>query len=524
MQDLQKTIELVIDYVRGVWIKKRYVMICSWLICPVGFFYFMSQPDTFAARARIFIDTQSVLQPLLRGLTIQVNPQQEVSMMVKTLLSRENLEKIARESDLDITAKNDAEYEGLINGLRNGIRLSGTGRDNIYTIAYSDRSPVLAHRVVQETLDLLVESAAGKNRKGTDTANQFIEEQIQEYESRLTAAEQRVVAYKQKYATLLPQSGSFFQNLSELQSQLDQTKLTIKETEQQMKVLTDKLSLSDGNSNDKSVANSNIKIPTQYDARIRNLEEKLDELSLRYTSLHPDVIETENLLSSLKKLRGEEINQYLAASPDAPPTEQVGSFSSELRIEASRLQSQIASLKVREANYENKIASLKDKMDLVPQVEAELTGLNRDYGITKSKYEQLLSRRESSELGQRADVSSEDLSFKVLDPPKVPIKPSGPNRLTGYVMVLFLGFGSGFAIAFLISQLNPVLLRASQLTTLTTYPVFGVVGHLEKAKILRVNRIRLGLFILSSSVILLMFLSLVTLDAMSINIYQRFFA
>ncbi|MGY0623319.1 MAG: Wzz/FepE/Etk N-terminal domain-containing protein, partial [Paraglaciecola chathamensis] len=119
MQDLQKTLELLLDYLRGVWVKKRYVMICSWLICPFGFVYVASMPDVYQSQARVYVDTRSVLQPLLRGLAIQTNPQQEISMMVKTLLSRPNLEIIARESDLDVTALTPEDYEDMISDLSN---------------------------------------------------------------------------------------------------------------------------------------------------------------------------------------------------------------------------------------------------------------------------------------------------------------------------------------------------------------------------------------------------------------------
>ena len=112
MQDLQQTLVQILDYVKGIWIKKRYVMLFSWLICPIGFIYVATLPDQYASRAQVFVDTRSVLQPLLRGLAIQTNPDQEIQMMAKTLLSRSNVEIIARESDLDIAAQTEAQFEG----------------------------------------------------------------------------------------------------------------------------------------------------------------------------------------------------------------------------------------------------------------------------------------------------------------------------------------------------------------------------------------------------------------------------
>ena len=204
MQDLQQTLTQILDYVKGVWIKKRYVIIFSWLICPVGFLYVASLPDVYSSKAQVFVDTRSVLQPLLRGLAIQTNPDQEIQMMAKTLLSRSNVEKIARESDLDITTNTEDEFESLVTSLSKEIALSSTGRDNIYNISFSNKEPLVAQRVVQETLDLFVEGSLGNNRKDTDTAGRFLDEQIAEYESRLAEAEQRLANFKRQYNDILP--------------------------------------------------------------------------------------------------------------------------------------------------------------------------------------------------------------------------------------------------------------------------------------------------------------------------------
>jgi polysaccharide chain length determinant protein (PEP-CTERM system associated) len=524
MQDLQKTIELIIDYLKGVWIKKRYVMICSWLICPIGFVYVASMPDIYESEARVFVDTRSVLQPLLQGLAIRDNPQSEIAMMVKTLLSRPNLEVIARESDLDIRAKSSADYENLINGLSNSIKLKSTGRDNLYTISYANRNAQMAKTVVQETLDLFVEGTHGNSRKDSDTASQFLDEQLDEYEARLSAAEQRLADFKRKYADLLPNQGTFYQNYSVIEKDLEQTNLTIKETEQQMKALTDQIEERRSKSDSFAVKhNENTNLTTRFDSRIEALESSLDQLMLKYTDLHPDVIEAKNILKSLKDQRDGEIEEYYSSGGEAG-SEQIGSIASELRLEASRLQSLIASLKVRQTNYQAKIDELKQKIDLVPQVEAEFTALNRDYGITKGKYEELLSRKDSADLAQKADISSEDVKFRVIDPPLAPIKPTGPNRVIMYTIVLVIGLLSGVGIAFIISQLSPVLISGSQLTALTAFPVFGFVRHLELATIKKTNRKRLLVFILSCGVLVSIYGSLVLTELLQINLYTRIFS
>jgi polysaccharide chain length determinant protein (PEP-CTERM system associated) len=524
MQDLQKTLELIIGYIKGVWVKKRYIMICTWLICPIGFVKVASEPDTYQSSARVYVDTRSVLAPMLRGLALQSNPQQEVAMMVRTLLTRPNLEIIARDADLDITAANDEQFQSLIDSLSRGIRLNKAGRDNLYTISYTHRNPEMARTVVQKTLDLFVEGTKGKNRIDSDSADQFIDEQIDEYETRLLNAEQRLVNYKRKYNTLLPNQGSFYSNYASVTAQLEQTRLTIKEMEQQIASLSEQVNANNSLSPDSSDRTfDNASLTTRYDSRIKTLEEKLDQLMLRYTELHPDVIETNNLLNSLIDSRKQEIKAFLTKGGGERPS-QIGSIANELKLEISRLQGQVASLRVREANYSNTADELKSKIDFVPQAEAERTALDRDYNITKRKYEGLLNRRESSDLARKADMSSEGVQFRVLAAPRVPKNAAGPNRPMNYTMVLAFGFAAGLGLAFLISQLNPVLIKASQLTALTSYPVLGAVSHLNKAHILKVKRTRLLVFILSSGIILGIYGVLMTAEIMKFNIYARIFA
>ena len=525
MQDLHKTLELVFEYIKGVWVKKRYIMICTWLICPIGFVKFASEPDVFQSSARVYVDTRSVLAPMLQGLVLQSNPQQEVAMMVRTLLTRPNLEIIARDADLDIRTTNDEQFQNLITSLGNTIKLRKSGRENLYTISYRHRDPEMATTVVQKTLDLFVEGTKGKNRTDSDSANRFIDEQIDEYEVRLLNAEQRLVNYKRKYNTLLPMQGDFYANYKKINGLLEQTRLSIKEMVQQIASLSGKInshsSQTPGSSVKKIIDSSSLTTP--YDSRIQTLELRLDQLKLKYTELHPDVIETNNLLDILFTSRKEQIEEFLASNDGGSPAK-IGSIANELTLEITRLESQVASLRVRESNYSDKVDELKSKIDFVPQAQAERTALDRDYSITKRKYEGLLNRRESSDLARKADMSSEGVQFRVLAAPRVPKSAAGPNRSLNYTMVLVFGFAAGLGLAFVISQLNPVLIQASQLTALTSYPVLGAVSHLNRAHILKVKRTRLLVFILSSGLILGMYAVFMGADIMKFNIYVRLFS
>lgn len=521
MQDLQRTLGQLSDYLKGIWVKKRLIMVCTWILCPIGFAYVALLPDVYRSQAVVYVDTRSVLQPLLKGLAIQSDPDQEIQMMAKTLLSRSNVETIARESDLDLMTTNDQEFDTLVDGLSRQIQLRSTGRDNIFTISYENKNPAMAQTVVQETLNLFVEGALGNNRRDTDTANRFLDEQIAEYESRLSEAEQRLADFKRQYSNILPLQGTFYSTLQTLSNDLEATRLQIKQTEQQVDSLNNQLSRTKSAGDSFGVTNETESVlRTRYDERIKSLEEQLDSLQLRFTEQHPDVIETKALLANLEKARQKEIDDFLNAGDDDGDDVPMSDLNQEIKLEISRHQSLIAALQVKEQDLQRRITTLESKIDLVPQIEAESASLNRDYDITKQKYEDLLARRESADLSRRADVSAEELQFRIIEPPLEPNQPSGPYRILFYTLVLLMSFGIGTGLAFLFSQLSPLLIRASQLQQTTDYPVWGTVTHLHIDKINKSNRMRMAVFLLSSGTLVMVYGVLVGAELLDIDLLR----
>ncbi|WP_100643190.1 XrtA system polysaccharide chain length determinant [Alteromonas facilis] len=526
MQDLKGTLDDLLDYVRGIWIKKRYVMLTSWLIIPFGLVYVALMPDVYRSEAKIFIDTGSELDTALQGLTFENNLNQKLLMMVQTLKSRENIEKIARGADLDITTANQQEYNNLITELSEDIALIAPdprARENILTIAYRHPNASVAKNVVQETLDLFVEGALGESRASNTTANRFLDEQILEYEARLSQSEQQMADFQRKNSDLLPSSGTFYSRLSLFREQLDDTRLQINQLTKQKETFIAQLEAERANiaSSGANLASGAPAIQTRYDARIAELEAKLDQLKIRFTSLHPEVTETQRLLDSLIQTRNQEISDYLSQQSTSTEAIQSNPLSLDIKGEINRLDGEIASLQVKEENLIAKISDLRAKIDLVPQIEAEQVALNRDYEILKQNYLELLSRRESAELSQKADVSAEDFKFRIIEPPMVPVKPSGPQRLIFYTAVVLVGFGTGIAIAFLISQFAPLLFRASQITRVSEYPVLGCVSHLDRSSIAKAARMRLLVFLLSSGTLLVLYGILMTAEVLQIDLIGK---
>src|SRR5665811_2363458 len=155
---------------RGMWKHRWLGLLVAWVVTAIGLFVVLSVPDKYEASARIFVDTQSILKPLMSGLAVQPNVEQQIVMLSRTLISRPNVEKLIRMADLDLGTKSKAAQEALVDELMNTLKIQNSGRDNIYLLSYRDTSPDKAKKVIQSLVSIFVESSLGSTRRDSDTA------------------------------------------------------------------------------------------------------------------------------------------------------------------------------------------------------------------------------------------------------------------------------------------------------------------------------------------------------------------
>src|SRR5438552_1868646 len=181
---------------KGMWRFRWLSVAVAWLVGIIATIIVFQIPNQFEATARIYVDTQSILKPLMSGLAVQPNVEQQVVMLSRTLISRPNVEKLVRMADLDLKSESKAQQEALVQRLMTALEIKTVGRDNLYTLAFRDAESAKAQRVIQSLVSIFVESSLGATRKDTDTAKVFINEQIKSYEAKLEEAEARLKDFR----------------------------------------------------------------------------------------------------------------------------------------------------------------------------------------------------------------------------------------------------------------------------------------------------------------------------------------
>lgn len=507
----------ILDYFRGAWLKRRSFYIASWFICLVGWSVVALLPNQYESSARVYVDTDSILKPLLKGLTVEVDTDAKIQLMIRTLLSRENLEKIIRMTDLDINADTPEKYEDLIKDLGDDFFIKKERAGNIFNLSIKDKDPVVAKNIVESALNVFIENTILDNRNDSDSAKKFIDEQIEHYEQKLVVSEENLAKFKQTNAELLPNlTGGYYSRLEAEKKNFEQAELNFRVLEQ--RISKDVIDL--------SVHSEDMEFESIHDQRLIELNIQLDRASMKYRDLHPDMIEINRLITYVKELRNKDIEEKRRVFRENPQLANAGIKSTndnagiikEMQIQMHALSGELKSEKIKRDNYARKIKDLESKINTIPVIEAELKVLTRGYENNKIKYEDFLSRRSSAELSSEVDVNSDDIEFKIINPPLVPIKPVGPKHILLTLGVLIAGVGTGGALAFLLSQINPVATSNSSVFKSTKFPVLGTVEassalglNKEKTKAIRnfiVSNILL-LGIMSCFIVYFLFPSLV---------------
>jgi polysaccharide chain length determinant protein (PEP-CTERM system associated) len=474
---MDEIVSLVQKHASMVWRYRWVALACAFLVTAVGWVVVLSLPEQYSVEAKVFVDTRSLLRPLLHGLAVDSSSGLDTARMVqRTLLVRENLEKVVRETDMDLTTESPEAFERLLDRLRKRISITETRGENIFIVSYKHRDPKTAMRVVEALLNMFVEQSLGKSRIDTRKSRQFLSEQIAQYESKLEAAEQKLKEFKRKNLGLMRDGSDYFTRLEALSTEISSTALQLKEAQSRRDELRQQLEDTSDDLSESQLFQVAETALHPLDARISVLQEKLDELLMKYTEHHPEVLHTQLALNRLMQERQEAIQQALEASSDEDYQPVDNPLYQNMKVALTSADAEVAAIEARQREYQRRQEELQELIDQSLAVEAQFKKLNRDYGIDKRNYEELVKRRETLNITDEASQTSGEFQFKLLEPPREPLFASSPNRSLLNMLVLAVGAGSGMGLAWLLAMLRPTINTKYDLLEITQLPVLGAVS------------------------------------------------
>lgn len=494
---MDQLLKQILTELRGAWRFRWLAMLASWVVAIAGITYVLSLPDLYEARAQVYVDTRD---PLVASRADDAD--MKVSYVRRLLLSTPNLEQVARETDLDLRAPTPQAFQALVAKLQRDILVqSGGGRGfeaNLYSIVYRDRDQAIAQRVVQTLLNSFQEQSLEGDLRDDLQALAFLDNQMAEYRRRLEEAETRVADFRRRNAGLVGGEGGFFTRLDSFQEQLRQVRTNLRIAEEKRAALAAQFSASDTGLGQGDAGATSL---AELENQVLQTEKTLDELRLRYTDEHPSVLSTRETLEALQgrlERRRAELGPLLG-------TGAAGAVVENVRIALTQAEIEVTEMRGRERDLMQRIGELQQKVDIAPQLEAELAGLNRDHTVLRNQYESLLQRRELLSFDIDRKRQGRQLEFRIIEPPLAPQAPVAPDRFRLLLLVLTAALAAGGGLAFMLHQLKPVFVSGEMVYQQLGIPVLGAVSMAWTGRATWARRRAEALFAIGLAVLLGLF-------------------
>jgi polysaccharide chain length determinant protein (PEP-CTERM system associated) len=254
-------------------------------------------------------------------------------------------------------------------------------------------------------------------------------------------------------------------------------------------------------------------------SRIQQTQAKLDELLLKYTDQHPDVIATRATLEELKKRRAGELESLRRGDAGAVAASGAGNnpVYQNIQLELNKQDVEIEALRRQLAQHQETVAELHQRVNSAPQVEAEFQQLNRDYDVNKAQYTALLASYQKARLGERADNAG-SVRFEVVLPPTAPLAPVSPRRAAQIGAIWLIAVGVGAALAYALTLIKPIVSSVRSVNEVTNYPILGQVSVAFPTRQRRDQRSRLLSFGAASACLLVAFIVALVLNWAGVRI------
>jgi polysaccharide chain length determinant protein (PEP-CTERM system associated) len=490
---MQNIFASLFDEVTRAWRYRWFGLWTAGALAIIGAVVVLLLPNYYTSQAKIYLNTQTLLQPLLQGIAVESNLRGQLDLVQKTLLSDPNLENIARTVDTGMSIDTGAGLERAKDSLRNRIAVAVEGQD-LFSVTFDDTEPKRAHDVVETLLKIFFQSNLRQSLTESQGAREFIDKQIADYEKQLRAAELALAEYRVDHPEIVGTEG--------VSTRVDTTRAAFNTAQldyRQAVAWRDQLTVqlramekgeATGVPSTRTLDDQRI---TETIDRINTLRTELETLRRTYTENHPDVIARRRELEALvSQFSAGETSAQSSANQTASSGGASGTPATVTAQEAVGQPSGIDDMRLRVIQAEALVlkserALEKAQTDLrsVETISNASNGSNRladltsDYQIMKSNYDELLKRRESARISQAVGTTPGVVPYRVVVPPSVPSTPSKPNRPL-WLAVASLGAIVGGCVGAFLRALNAgTFVRPEEIETSFGLPVVGAVSRVE---------------------------------------------
>lgn len=456
--------------------------VVSLAVLAVGMVY----PKTFTSSTTIHADRQNIIKPLLAGQAQTTNVSDHVRFVREVVVSPRLLKELVLDLELLEDPDNERAIEALSRSIGSSLSVKSLGPYFI-KIEYSGEDPAQVYNIVSKITDMFIKDSSETKRKESREAFLFIDKQAKSYKAQLVDAEEKLKQFNANNFDGTEDAAKA--RIGRIRDEIETIKLDIEETQTRIVSLEKELK------NESQVVENRYRAD-EFRLRLADAQSRLDTLLLTYTEDYPDVVALKQQIEDLKQtIRNSESPVRGTATSDVS----ANPLYEELRSRVSTQKVELNTKKRRLARTELKLEEEYKRLERIAAQQAELAELTRDYSVTKSIYEDMLSRKEKARLSMTLDVEGQGVTYRIQEPAAFPLSPKGMKFLHFFLAGPILGALVPLGLLIVYVQLDPRIRFKESLEAITDVPVLGVVPHMTSPlskRVMKSDVILLGTFLI----------------------------
>jgi polysaccharide chain length determinant protein (PEP-CTERM system associated) len=484
------------DYAMMAW-RRRWIMVGSLLLGTyAGLIVSSRLSDMYQSEMLIQVVPQRVPDDYVRS-TVTMRTEDRLSTLTQQVLSRTALESLIRQLDLYPKELAERPLQDVVELMRLNIKVdpvSSDGRGAAFYVRFTYSDAEVATRVTERLGGLFIDLNARDRGDLAEATDEFLESQLDETRKKLEEQEQKLERFRQENAGRLPTQLSF--NMQAMQN----VQMSIQALVESLARDRDRRALQERlyNNELEAAQPSTAATPQQVQSapgegaasgltteqQLAVARETLARLQLRLTPEHPDIARTTRQIRTLEERLKEEASSIADAGQASTTPVSLTRDQRErnerliqMRAELDSLDREIAFKEAEEQRQRNLLTDYQRRIEEVPGVESEWIKLTRDYDTQQAAYRSLLTKSESSKVAVQLERRQIGEQFRVLDPARLPIRPTGIKRVQVNGLGALGGLFLGIAVAALLEFRDTAFRTSADVSEVFKLPVVALVPY-----------------------------------------------
>lgn len=471
------------------WRRKWLIVIPAIVVAVMGVVITRLLPDKYKSEATILVVPQRVPENYVRP-AITTRIEERLRSINQQVRSRARLERIIEDENLYVDRRKTDIMQDIVDDMSKDIKVDIVQGD-VFRVAFTSDNPRTAKSVADRLTSFFIDESLKDRTVLAENTSTFLETEVAAADRKLKEVEEQVSAFKRQHDGELPtQAEANRLGLQAAQGGLNNAINTIDRLQDEKARLQRLL----GQLQEAADAAAAAPPPVVVDNG--GPRTKAQELAAARADVarlqkdgkkagHPDLDKAMRKIPGLEREAAEEaaaatpLGAVPAAAAGNPALAQRLRDIADARRDLDNTNKQIEKNQEFQREFTRQIAEYQRRLAVAPIRDNELTQLTRDLPTLKGHYESLSSKRIDSQVSANVERQQIGEQFRILDPARLPEKPSSPNREQLYVLSAVLALLVGLGVAGGAEYLDRGLRSeddvrlALALPVLATIPVIG---------------------------------------------------